>query len=259
MVSVVVPVYNAAPFLEIAVNSIIPHPQVKEILLIEDGSTDGSFALCFLLKEKDSRIKIFIHKDGSNRGAAESRNLGILKASYPYVAFLDSDDRYFENRFEESIEILKTNSLIMGCYGKVLMNYLDSNYQKLMGVPAGVDSESLFSHILNGGYFHTNSLTIRKSFLEEIGEFNQTCWPHEDVELWTRLAYYGKLQSISSEDPIAEYNIHGMNLSQIGNWKSKLTLWITVYRNFFFKSISWTDRYLILKQLSKSILRKVKS
>jgi glycosyltransferase involved in cell wall biosynthesis len=259
VVSVIVPVYNAAYFLELAVNSILPHPQVGEILLIEDGSTDGSLEVCNHLKEKDSRIKVFVHENGSNKGAAESRNLGIKYAKFPFVAFLDSDDKYFENRFEESVEILRANPFIMGCYGKVVVNYLDANYQKLMGVPVGMNSKKLFSYILNGGYFHTNSITVRKLFLEKIGGFNQYCWPHEDVELWTRLAYYGELQSISSELPVAEYTIHGENLSQVGNWKSKWTLWITVLRNFFFKSISLTDRYFILKQLGKSLFSRFKS
>ncbi len=259
MVSVIVPVYNATSFLETAINSVLPHHQVGEILLIEDGSIDGSLDLCYQLMERDSRIKVYQHEYGGNRGAASSRNLGIKNAKFPYISFLDSDDRYFGGRFDESIEILGSNPSIMGCYGKVLINYLDTNHQKLMGVAVSINPKKLFTHILDGGYFHTNSLTIRKSLLERVGGFDQSCWPHEDVELWTRLAYYGKLQSISSELPIAEYRIHGKNLSQLGSWKSRWILWITVFNNFYFKSISFTDRYLILKQIGKSLYSRFKA
>lgn len=259
MVSVIVPVYNATPFLESAINSILPLPQVGEILLIEDGSIDGSLNLCHQLMESDSRIKVYTHENGENRGAACSRNLGIKNAKFPYISFLDSDDKYFEGRFDESIEILGSNPSIMGCYGKVLIKYSDKNYQKLMGVPVSINPQKLFTHILNGGYFHTNSLTIRKSFLESVGGFDQSCWPHEDVELWARLAYYGKLQSTTSELPIAEYRIHGKNLSQVGNWKSRWTLWSKIFTNFFFKSNSIIDRVFILKQLAKSLLCRFKA
>ncbi|PZV76702.1 glycosyl transferase family 2 [Algoriphagus aquaeductus] len=252
LVSVIIPVFNSEKFVELAISSALILPQVGEVVVVDDGSTDRSLEICLNLQKKDRRINVLVHPKNSNRGAAESRNLGIKNVNFPLVAFLDSDDKYFENRFDESVQILSTNPSIMGCFGQVLVNYLDANYQKLMGVPVGMDSKKLFSHILNGGYFHTNSLTIRKSYLERIGGFDQSCWPHEDVELWTRLAYHGKLVSISSEMPIAEYTIHGKNLSQLGNWKSKWALWSTVFWNFFFNSISLTDRYFILKQLIKA-------
>jgi glycosyltransferase involved in cell wall biosynthesis len=254
MISVVVPVYNSENFLKNAISSIIIQNAVSEILLIEDGSYDNSFEVCLELKRLDSRVQVLTHNGRVNRGAAESRNLGIKHAKFPYIAFLDSDDLYFENRFEESLKILMSNPSIMGCYGKVLVNYSNLDCQKLMGVPVGLNPKNLFGHILNGGYFHTNSLMVRKSFLEKVGGFDQSCWPHEDVELWTRLAYCGTLQSISSDLPIAEYRVHGNNLSQIGNWKSRLALWSKVFKNFFFKSISMQSRFFILKQLSKSLL-----
>lgn len=258
MISVIVPVYNATPFLEIAVNSILIHHQVGEVLLIEDGSSDGSMDLCYNLKERDSRIRILIHENGSNRGAAESRNLGIKNVRFPFVAFLDSDDKFFGIRFDLALHLLSQNPELDGCYGKALVNYVDKNYHKIMGPPIDLPSNKLFSFILNGGYFHTNTLTVRKSFLLKLEGFNQTCWPHEDVELWTRLAYYGRIESIPDDQPIAEYKIHGKNLSQIGNWKTKRALWKTVFTNFFFKSISFKDRYFILKQLSKVTLEGLK-
>ena len=258
MVSVIIPVFNASKFLRCSVESILPHSEVGEILLIEDGSTDDSLQLCTSLKEIDSRIKVFTHNENINKGAAESRNLGIRKASFPYISFLDSDDIYYENRFNNAISLLEKNPALSGCYGNVLVNYVDQNSEKLMGVHQRISSVKLFGYILNGGYFHTNSITIRKSILEAIGGFNQFCWPHEDVELWLRLAFYGKLESIPSNQPIAEYKIHGNNLSKSGSWKSRRALWLTVYNLFFFKAISWLDRYYILKQLTKTEIGRIK-
>lgn len=253
MISVIIPVFNASDFLASSVNSVLEIDKVKEILLIDDGSTDNSLEICHKLKELDKRIKVFTHQERKNKGAAESRNLGIKMAKFPYIAFLDSDDFYFKNRFDEAITILENNPQIDGCYGKVVLNFIDQEWSKSMGPPTNLSAKKLFSFLLNGGYFHTNSVTVRKSFLDKIGGFNQSCWPHEDVELWIRMAFHGSIQSIVDPSPIAEYRIHGKNLSHIANFKSKWFLWSTVFKLYFFKKISFLERLYILKQIIKVI------
>ena len=90
LVSVIIPVYNTEKYLEKCVRSIMEQTYRKlEILLIDDGSTDGSGALCDKLACRDERIKV-VHK--VNGGAAAVRNLGIELATGEYILFLDSDD-----------------------------------------------------------------------------------------------------------------------------------------------------------------------
>lgn len=89
-VSVVIPVYNTKKYLQECVRSVTEQTfRNLEILLIDDGSTDGSSALCDELAARDDRVRV-IHKN--NGGAATARNLGIDEASGEYVMFLDSDD-----------------------------------------------------------------------------------------------------------------------------------------------------------------------
>lgn len=90
LISVIVPVYNAEPFLVRCVKSITSQtvPDL-EILLVDDGSQDGSLALCRQLAEKDGRIRVF-HKE--NGGAASARNLGVREAKGAWLGFVDSDD-----------------------------------------------------------------------------------------------------------------------------------------------------------------------
>lgn len=90
MISIIVPVYNAYPYLRKCVDSIIAQTvQEWELLLVDDGSTDGSSELCDLLVQKDNRIRV-IHKD--NGGASSARNAGLDIASGTYIMFVDSDD-----------------------------------------------------------------------------------------------------------------------------------------------------------------------
>ncbi len=113
-ISVVVPVYNVRTYLEKAVYSII-HQKYKnlEIILIDDGSTDGSGELCDQLKETDDRIVVY-HKE--NGGLSSARNYGARKATGNYVSFIDSDD-YIHPEMMASLyeEIKKADADVSVC------------------------------------------------------------------------------------------------------------------------------------------------
>ncbi len=99
-ISVVVPAYNAERFLTRAVDSIRRQTMKNiEILLVDDGSTDGTAALCRSLAAEDSRIRVLTRQNG---GAAAARNTGIRAASGQYVCFVDADD-YIEPDFCENL------------------------------------------------------------------------------------------------------------------------------------------------------------
>ena len=99
-ISVIVPVYNIEKYLERCVQSICNQTYQKlEIILVDDGSTDGSGALCDQLAQKDERIKVF-HKE--NGGSSSARNLGLQNATGEYIGFIDSDD-YIEPTMYEKL------------------------------------------------------------------------------------------------------------------------------------------------------------
>lgn len=90
LISVIVPVYNIMDCLERCVKSICVQTwENLEILLVDDGSTDGTGALCDQLAKKDGRIRVF-HKE--NGGSSSARNLGIREAKGEWLGFVDSDD-----------------------------------------------------------------------------------------------------------------------------------------------------------------------
>lgn len=98
LISVVIPVYNIEDYLERCVTSVCDQTYRNlEIVLVDDGSTDSSGALCDRLAQKDARIKVF-HKQ--NGGSSSARNLGISKATGEFVGFVDSDDYISENMYE---------------------------------------------------------------------------------------------------------------------------------------------------------------
>lgn len=113
--SIIVPVFNVKDTLLRAVESIINQKIDKfEIILVDDGSTDGSQYICDDLAEKYHYTKV-IHK--KNGGLSSARNAGIVQARGEYITFIDSDDFYTESFFEEAIEKLNSNSADIFVFG----------------------------------------------------------------------------------------------------------------------------------------------
>lgn len=98
LISVIIPVYNVELYLEHCVRSVMGQTYSNiEIILVDDGSTDGSGKLCDMLASEDSRIHVF-HKP--NGGVSSARNLGAQNCRGNYIAFVDSDD-YVDSRYIE--------------------------------------------------------------------------------------------------------------------------------------------------------------
>lgn len=98
LISVIVPVYNIIPYLPRCVESLRTQTYENlEILLIDDGSTDETPALCDRLEAEDERIRVFHKKNG---GPSSARNFGLQQAGGEYVGFVDSDDYVDADMYE---------------------------------------------------------------------------------------------------------------------------------------------------------------
>ncbi|MCR5729218.1 MAG: glycosyltransferase, partial [Ruminococcus sp.] len=114
MVSVIIPVYNVRPFLCESLNSVINQTYKNiEIIIVDDGSTDGSGEICDEYQQKDERI-IVIHQE--NKGLSAARNSGLDAMHGDIVAFLDSDDAFLPEFIQIMVSsMLKTSVDIVMC------------------------------------------------------------------------------------------------------------------------------------------------
>ena len=160
-ISIVVPIYNVEKYLNKCIESIVNQTYSNlEILLIDDGSTDGSKEICDLWEKKDERIKV-IHKE--NGGLSDARNKGIQLCRGKYISFIDSDDFISEYYIEYLFELLIKNGADIACCGlrTVLENmvFAKTKYRK-----KGLDKRSIIfnkkeglEEMLYSKYYNTSA------------------------------------------------------------------------------------------------------
>lgn len=129
-VSIIVPVYNVRNYIEKCIDSLISQTYSNlEIILVDDGSTDGSEKVCDVFEKKDCRVKV-IHK--KNGGQSEARNMGLDIASGDYITFVDSDDYVTNNYIEFLLDLLVSNDadISIGSYTYVTSQIVKSRATK---------------------------------------------------------------------------------------------------------------------------------
>ncbi|MEJ2594744.1 MAG: glycosyltransferase family A protein, partial [bacterium] len=172
-ISVVIGVYNAEKFLRKAVSSAEELPEVEEIILIEDCSTDDTYRVCQQLEKESAKVRLFQHPEKVNRGVAASKNFGVKKAKCELIAFLDADDYYLPNRFEAEKRLFPKNPKVDGVYGalgfhyysdKLENKYKDHFFGELTTVTGNVPPDQLKYQLIgmcreDKGYFSLVTLT----------------------------------------------------------------------------------------------------
>ena len=111
-ISVIIPVYNTAAFLDDCLSSVVRQTYSDlQIILIDDGSTDASGSMCDFWAEKDERIQVIHQK---NAGVSAARNAGLCAATGDLIAFLDSDDTLPPEAYEQLVTGMGNADLVMG-------------------------------------------------------------------------------------------------------------------------------------------------
>lgn len=217
MISFVVPVYNARATLETCIRSIQAQDVELEIILIDDGSGDGSGALCDEFAAADDRIRV-MHKP--NGGVSSARNDGINMSRGEYIAFVDADDRLEPGMAAQVLtSIADRDDIDMVVYG-VSCDYIDTGISVIKAVDkagiyigaagkaealALIDESGLLSLV-------TNKLYRRELFMRSGVCFEKIDGPIEDGLL--NLAIYRHVQTVMLMNDVlyhyVQYNMQSM-------------------------------------------------
>lgn len=206
-VSVVIPVYNVKPYLERCVQSVLRQTYKElDIILVDDGSTDGSGELCDEIAGRDSRVRV-IHQE--NQGLSGARNTGIRQATGEYVIFMDSDDEWL---LDNGLEVLLRKDTIG--IDLILFKNVDiwkdgrrtcSRDYDFDITDRISDAKAIFKHLVATQQFRMSAcfLLVRKGLLVDneiyfpIGYFSEdvywslNLWQHTNTVTIQNLYFYG--------------------------------------------------------------------
>lgn len=208
LVSVVVPAYNAEATLARTLQSIIDQTVgVAEIIVVDDGSTDGTAELTRQYAEADARVRLL---SKSNGGASSARNAGIASATGEFIGFLDADDVWLPHKLERQLEVFERHTEVGAVQAGAV--HVDGDLRplfRLACVPGRMHPMEVL-RFRNLPAFPT-TLMLRREAVATIGVFDTSLAILEDWEFALRASVRSVLWSI--EEPLALYCVHPGNRS----------------------------------------------
>jgi glycosyltransferase involved in cell wall biosynthesis len=246
-VSVIIPVYNAAAYVRQAVESALAQPETAEVILVEDGSTDNTLAVCQRLADEYPIVRLYRHPDASNHGVSATSNLGILRSTGEYISILAADDFFLPDRFVVAREMFASDPNLEGVYEAVGRHIEDERgaqrwkeagfcQKELATMGERVPAEELFAALVSGrssGFLLAGSV-VRRSVFTKTGLFDEHLDLHQDTAMICKMAAAAKLVAGRLEEPVALARIHGHNRisaprPQSEVYKMKMMLWTTLW------------------------------
>ncbi len=192
-VSVIMPVYNAAPYLRASLESILNQDYEDiELIAVNDGSSDASGEI--LNSYKDPRIRV-IHQ--SNAGVANALNVALGHARGEYIARQDADDVSLPNRVGESVRFLDQNPAygLVGAWAEVIG--ADNSPKGFLRHPGS--NGLLQYYLLWNCPFVSSTVMFRKFLADELGGFRTDPTHFDDYDMWSRIAGKSKVANLQVE------------------------------------------------------------
>ncbi|HSZ58681.1 MAG TPA: glycosyltransferase [Tepidisphaeraceae bacterium] len=206
IVSVVMPVYNCRAYVADAVRSILWQTFADfELIVVDDGSTDGSSQILDELARSDHRIILLRHP---NAGMTRAMNEGVERARGEFIARMDADDISLPTRLQKQLDYLRAHPECVAVGSAIVMMDSYGNPLYLSRWPEShEDSDAaLLRGRSDGGLAHP-AATIRTTGIRAIGGYREKFKYAQDKDLWLRLGEIGRLANLP--EPLLKYRMHG--------------------------------------------------
>lgn len=211
LVSVIIPCYNAEKYVESAVRSIMSQTYKSlEIIVTDDCSTDGTFAILEKLAVEDSRIKLY--KNETNLKIVKTLNKMVLLAKGKYIARMDADDISLPERIEKQVEFLEKKSDIAFCGTNAII--IDENSKKTGKTSLPITAEDNKFFLQFYATFFQPTVMIRSEIYKQ-NLYDEDFLYAEDYELWARLIFSEKLKGANLPEKLFEYRIFNAQSSLV--------------------------------------------
>jgi len=188
-VSIVMANFNREAFIAIAIESVREQTWTDwELLIVDDGSTDGSCSIAERYASLDPRIRVH---GQSNAGQARARNVGIAGTRAPLVCFIDSDDVWTPPKLERQIAFMSDPSIDV-LYGEE--DLIDERGNPVPEIKMTRHAGSIWRALLADNFITFSTTMVRRAALERVGGFDAEIRRADDYDLWLRLSVFANFQ-----------------------------------------------------------------
>lgn len=177
-VSVVIPTYNSEQYIKHAIDSALLQNVEKEIIVVDDASTDNTRELLNCYIQNNNIIYI---RNKENLGVAESRNIGIRLAKGDYIAFLDADDWWDKNKLEQQISYMKKYGYLLSGTARELVSEKGEVLNKFIPVQKHITYRELLHH----NSLVCSSVVLNKELALKVPMEHSDL--HEDYLVWLKV------------------------------------------------------------------------
>lgn len=221
LVSIILPTYNQANLLRRSIGSVLKQSYTNwELIVWDDGSTDNTEEI--VRSYENQKIKYY-HEE--NRGVYYARNQSVLVSGGEYLAFLDSDDEWMEDKLSAQLKVMIAHPSIDFVFTdfyniNLTTNVKGSAFQQCLSAMKLLDVEQMDYNlfVIKGGlleslavenYIATDTVVIRKELLERTGNFHGGLRSSEDFELWWRIGLTGACFAFLKKVYLVRYKYPG--------------------------------------------------
>lgn len=229
LVSVLIPTYNSAKFLEEAIESVLNQTlRDFELIIVDDGSEDK---IQDVIKRFDGRLQY--HKR-PHEGRPAARNVALELARGEYVAFLDADDLWEENRLARGVSVLNESPEIGLVHGEITV--IDEAGQLVPQETRRAKRLFQREHAKGAGYFRlldaqslilSSTVLFRKKCLEQVGRFDPAFPVYEDYDWYLRFAFYFPFFLLDGP-AVTKYRLHAKNSFTEFNSESVAKIYLSI-------------------------------
>jgi glycosyltransferase involved in cell wall biosynthesis len=242
-VSVIIPTYNCAHYLEQAIESAMNQTyRDVEIIVLDDGSTDNTSEV---VRKYGNNIR-YIRQ--ANAGLPAARNRAIESSAGEFLAFLDSDDWWELSKLAKQVPLLEDDPQVGLVYtdlrvvhddGEIIPSFLASRPLATSGY--------VFDRLLESGFILPSTVLLRRSCLDQVGMFDESMRSHEDIELWLRVCQSWKVALIN--EPLTHRRQGDANMTSNDNLKTEYSVKL-FEKALRLPSLTTEQRTLMTKKLA---------
>lgn len=208
-VSIIIPTFNSSNTIAETIKSVLGQKYTYfEVIVVDDGSIDNTSQI--VAQFQDERIR-YIYQPNQERAMA--RNTGINQSCGKYIAFLDADDIWLENKLENQLRLLESSPGLGMVYSDVL--YFDGDtgedlfvYSQIEEMQRGYIWEAL---LFDSNFIQSPTPVVPRSVFEKVGLFDASLPPVEDWDMWLRIAARYPVDYV--DEPLARYRFRKQSTS----------------------------------------------